>query len=201
MHFTPFIISFISFPCAPAFILTAPPNVPGIPDNSSNPEISLFKNTLANLPIFSPAPAIISTFSFFSSISMPSMFIINVIPFIPSSETRILLPFPIIVNGILFCLAIFNISFNCSSLFIFIKHSAGPPILNVECLFIGSLNFISLSSIGKFDFFNISSMFKVSLPLLFFIILFFLYFFVIYFYKFSYLLYHFSQKITRSIAF
>ena len=40
--------------------------------------------------------------------------------------------------------------------------------------------------------FNISSMFKVSLPLLFFIILFFLYFFVIYFYKFSYLLYHFS---------
>ena len=41
-------ISLNSFPCAPAFIYIAPPIVPGIPANSSNPAILSLANICPN---------------------------------------------------------------------------------------------------------------------------------------------------------
>ena len=166
-------------------MLTAPPIVPGIPDNSSKPEISFFRQICASFESLYPPPTCISyMFSLdllLFSMLMYSIWIVNVIPSIPPSKTRILLPFPSIVTGILFSFAIFNISLSSSFVFIFIKHSAGPPILNVVCFFMSSLYKILSFGIVKFEFSNISLIFNFPLP-----------------FQFS-ILYHFSPKNTSLI--
>jgi len=93
-------MSFNSFPCAPAFIITAPPIVPGIPESSSNPVISSFNNFCANNPTGTPASTFIICLLFSFFISMSFKFNFAVIPLIPLSVTSRLLPFPIIVSGI-----------------------------------------------------------------------------------------------------
>ena len=162
-------------------MLTAPPIVPGIPDNSSKPEISFFRHICASFESLYPPPTYILYFSPFCFISIYSICIVNVIPFIPPSNTKILLPFPSIVTGISFSFAIFSISFSSSFVFIFIKHSAGPPILNVVCFFISSLYKILSFGIVKFEFSNIFLIFNFPLP-----------------FQFS-ILYHFSAKNTSLI--
>ena len=107
-------MSFISLPCAPAFINIAPPIVPGIPDISSNPVISSFNNFCAKNPIGVASSTVISIlFCSFGSIFISFKFVLITIPFIPLSDTNTLLPFPNIVIFIFSFLANSNIF--CSS--------------------------------------------------------------------------------------
>jgi len=167
-------MSFISLPFAPAFILTAPPIVPGIPAISSKPVKLSLKKTIPTLAIFSPAPNFILVFwpinllFKFSSVSSNSVFsilIISVIPEIPLSNIKTLLPFPKTVNFILFSFVNFRISFNSFMFSIFIRHSAGPPTLNVVYFFIGSLYNIFSFDMFKSDFSINSFMLIFQLPL------------------------------------
>ena len=82
---------------------------------------------------------------FNSKISKLSIAIFKTTPPTPSSETKRLLPFPVMNKGMLFC---FENSKTFSTSFIVFattKKSAGPPILNDVCFDIGS-SILTLSS-------------------------------------------------------
>ena len=116
----------ISPPQAPAFIIKAPPNVPGTPFRFSKP-IKLFLT--ANLTIF-PSMAPHSAYKIFSfnRTSFNDFFKEITAPLIPLSLTRIFEPEPNIVTLVLFSLIISITLIKSSLLLGKIIKSAGPPI-------------------------------------------------------------------------
>ena len=123
-------LSPIWLPYAPAFIYTAPPKFPGIPDANSKPVSSFSNETLAIFDKRTPAPAFNISFSF--SILLKSIF--TTIPLIPLSATSTLLPFPITVTCTLCSFAKANKNLSSSVSFTFTKISAGPPYFKC-CMF------------------------------------------------------------------
>ena len=93
--------SFISLPWAPAFILIAPPTVPGIPLANSKPERDFPSAIVAISAKVLPTPTI-------SSVSKTSILRISgftTIPRIPLSLTNKFVPFPITVTEMFFSFA------------------------------------------------------------------------------------------------
>ena len=142
IHLVSKTISFISPPCAPAFILIAPPIEPGIPAANSNPSISSINNFCATKPFFTPAPTVIIYSSLIFSILKSCISILKTIPLIPPSFTNRLLPFPITVIGVSFLFAYSNMLFISCSFLVFTNISAFPPTLNEVCFDINSFLYI-----------------------------------------------------------
>ena len=166
-HLVEITISFISEPYAPAFILTAPPIVPGIPEANSKPVIPFCKSICARTASFTPAPTATITLSslvFSFSISTSSNSILATIPLIPLFLTKMLLPLPITVICTSFFLATFIICFNSSMFFTFTNISAFPPTLKVVCLLIGSFIYICSEGISLVNSWQTCILFKLKPP-------------------------------------
>ena len=87
-------MSLISPPYAPAFILTAPPMLPGIPVANSKPASPLSASLLPSLDNIIPDITFTVTSSIYSTSSNVSESCITT-PLIPLSDTKRLLPLPI----------------------------------------------------------------------------------------------------------
>ena len=123
--------SFISPPYAPAFITTAPPNVPGIPEANASPASPASAAVAA--AAVNKAPLWIYMFVPSSRISCIRRHNWMTAPRIPPSPTSRLLPFPIIRYGIFHSRKICMQSINSSVFFGIKKTSALPPVLKVVC--------------------------------------------------------------------
>ena len=142
----------ISLPNAPAFIIRAPPTVPGTPIRLSNPPISAAIACFTIVPSMTPASTIIIEFcfilrflkDFFKEITIPSN---------PLSHTNIFEPEPIKMADIFFSEAYVSNVDNSSRLSGKTIQAAGPPIPKVVCLAKGSSNVISDVSILRMSFF------------------------------------------------
>ena len=106
-----------------------------MPDANSKPARLWSNRILATFAFSNP----LSSLNVVSSIkSYVLVHIFATTPLIPSSFTKILLPFPINFNGTPIFRVVSIIFSICSTLFNLTNISAFPPILKVVCLLIGS---------------------------------------------------------------
>ncbi|CKF48694.1 Uncharacterised protein [Streptococcus pneumoniae] len=119
----------ISELCAPAFIYTAPPTLPGIPLANSRPANPCRLSKVDNLIRGYPPPTLTLCFST-SKWSNPSPKRITT-PSIPRSDTRRFEPRPITVHFVLYFFTNCNVFSIPATCFGTIKISAGPPIFIV----------------------------------------------------------------------
>ncbi|MNM64660.1 hypothetical protein D3C81_760670 [compost metagenome] len=149
-----------SDPCAPAFMYTAPPTVPGIPEANSIPVRPFLPAMMLRLTKLAPPSASTSV----PRNSDPSSPLPNLItaPRIPRSDTSIFDPLPTSIQGTFSSCRIRIRCWSCCTVSGTITASAGPPIFHVVYLAIGSFGRILPTSAS--DNLEIHCCILISLP-------------------------------------